>query len=285
MRTEAIDRTQRSTQDAEDSARLYLNEISRIPLLAPARELELAEQIALGDEAAVGILVESNLRLVVRVARAYRNEELPFLDLVQEGNLGLLRAARKFDHRLGYRFSTYAMWWIRQAMVRAIRDYGQTIRVPVRAAECVARLRRAESDGEHQNSQTAAPMPDRRWSQPSAKIIEMARRVQQPLSLDRVVDDMVWAEVLADDTAVAPPQAAEIRQLREHLHDLLEQLPDRLRTIIELRFGLRDGHYRSLQEVSEELGVSRERIRSLEMRALAMLRRAGIRTNLHAYLK
>ena len=230
MQASATNRTQDTIDAADDSVTLYLHEISRVPLLTPARELELAERIAQGDEAAVRLLVESNLRLVVQVARSFHHDELSLLDLIQEGNLGLLRAARKFDHRLGYRFSSYAIWWIRQAVTRAIYNKGRAIRVPVYAAEGVARVRRSERRGGQQDSQTAAPRPDRRRRQPSTKIIELASRVQQPLSLDRYVNEMVLAETLMDERAESPPEAAETCQLRDQLHTLLAQLPARQRS-------------------------------------------------------
>ena len=285
MRTLALEPKQRSTEETEDSVSLYLNEISRTPLLTPARELELAEQIALGNETAIRLLVESNLRLVVHVARSYSIEGLSLLDLIQEGNLGLLRAARKFDHKLGYRFSTYAIWWIRQGIARAINNQGQIIRLPIHPVESVSRVRQPKRAAELAGSETPAPVPTHLRRQPSENLIGLARRIQQPLSLDQSVNNMVRAEALADDTVESPSEVAELRQLRNVLCRLVDQLPERQRAVIELRFGLHDGHHRTLQEVSVNLGLSRERIHQLERTALANLRQAGAHTDLHTYLE
>jgi len=280
----ALEVPQADAAQPDDGTMLYLQDISRLPLLTPQQELALGERIAAGDEEALRIMVESNLRLVVSVAKRYRNEGLSLLDLVQEGNIGLIRAAHKFDHRLGYRFSTYAIWWIRQAVTRAIANHGQTIRVPVHVTEGISRLQktmRMMEQGEGEGSET----PDA--SLPSKKIVEMARMAQQPISLERVMgddNDVTLAEAVEDTEAISPSQAAENKMLHERLADLVGALPDRERKIIELRFGLADGKPRTLKEVSGAFGLTRERIRQLETAALSRLRQSGEQTDLREYL-
>jgi RNA polymerase primary sigma factor len=265
---------------------LYLHDISRLPRLTPEQELELGERIANGDEDALRIMVESNLRLVVSVAKRYRNEGLSLLDLVQEGNIGLIRAAKKFDYKRGHRFSTYAIWWIRQAVTRAIANQGQTIRVPVHITEGMSRLhrleRQLEQDGEEQGEVLAEQQ-----DLPSEKVVEMVRLVQQPLSLERAVgddNDATLAEAVEDSDAVSPLDAAENSVLRDRLSMLIDGLPDRERKVIELRYGLTDGRPRTLKEVSGAFGLTRERIRQLETSALAHLRQSSAISDLRDYL-
>jgi RNA polymerase primary sigma factor len=286
-----IDTAQDTTGSGEDSTMLYLRDISRIPRLTPEQELELGERIAKGDEEALRIMVESNLRLVVSVAKRYRNEGMSLLDLIQEGNIGLIRAATKFDYHRGYRFSTYAIWWIRQAVTRAIANQGQTIRVPVHITEGMSRLNRSlrlvEQD-EHEEGQdhTAEPHPAA-TNVPSDKVIEMVKMVSQPLSLERSVsdeNDASLAEAVEDTDAVSPVLAAENSMLRERLITLVGGLPDRERKVIELRYGLFDGRPRTLKEVSGAFGLTRERIRQLESAALSHLRQVGDEGDLREYL-
>jgi RNA polymerase primary sigma factor len=280
----ALEVPQADAAQPDDGTMLYLQDISRLPLLTSQQELALGERIAAGDEEALRIMVESNLRLVVSVAKRYRNEGLSLLDLVQEGNIGLIRAAHKFDHRLGYRFSTYAIWWIRQAVTRAIANHGQTIRVPVHVTEGISRLQktiRMAEQGEGEVSETADA------SLPSKKIVEMARMAQQPISLERAMgedNDVTLAEAVEDTEAISPSEAAETKMLHERLADLVGELPDRERKIIELRFGLADGKPRTLKEVSGAFGLTRERIRQLETAALSRLRQSGEQTDLREYL-
>ena len=284
MSAPAFEVKQAAAAQPDDSTMLYLHDISRLPLLTAAQERALGERIANGDEEALSILVESNLRLVVSVAKRYRNEGLSLLDLVQEGNIGLIRAARKFDYTLGHRFSTYAIWWIRQAVTRAISNQGQTIRVPVHVTEGISRLRRNEQQRE---DEAGEPLEEHDAHLPSAKIVEMARLVQQPISLERVMgedQDATLAEVVEDPDAISPSEEAEHHMLHDRLVGLVRDLPDRERKVIELRFGLNDGRPRTLKEVSGAFGLTRERIRQLETAALLRLRQSGEQGDLREYL-
>jgi RNA polymerase primary sigma factor len=286
-----IDTAQESTGASEDSTMLYLRDISRSPRLTPEQEIELGERIANGDKEALRIMVESNLRLVVSVAKRYRNEGLSMLDLIQEGNIGLIRAASKFDYRRGYRFSTYAIWWIRQAVTRAIANQGQTIRVPVHITEGMSRLNRelrlVEQDENEADLDHPAEARPAASKVPSEKVVEMVKMVSQPLSLERSVGDdneASLAEAVEDTSAVSPLAAAENSVLRDRLILLVGGLPERERKVIELRYGLFDGRPRTLKEVSGAFGLTRERIRQLENAALSHLREAGEEDNLHEYL-
>jgi RNA polymerase primary sigma factor len=271
---------------AEDSTMLYLHDISRLPRLTPEQELALGERIAQGDDEALRIMVESNLRLVVSVAKRYRNEGLSLLDLVQEGNIGLIRAAKKFDYTRGHRFSTYAIWWIRQAVTRAIANQGQTIRVPVHITEGMSRLHRLERQIEQEGDEEAATALAEA-DLPSEKVVEMVRLVQQPLSLERAVgdeNDATLAEAVEDSEAVSPLEAAENSLLRDRLTVMIDTLPDRERKVIDLRYGLTDGRPRTLKEVSGAFGLTRERIRQLETSALTHLRQSTALSDLRDYL-
>jgi RNA polymerase primary sigma factor len=273
---------------AEDSTTLYLHDISRLPRLTPEQELELGERIANGDEAALRQMVESNLRLVVSVAKRYRNEGLSLLDLVQEGNIGLIRAAKKFDYRRGHRFSTYAIWWIRQAVTRAIANQSNTIRVPVHVSEGMARLHRAEYANQPDGEEEALSEGHEQTADiPSEKVVKMVRLVQQPLSLERTIgddNDATLEEAIEDTEASSPEATAENTLLRDTLTMLIGNLPARERKVIELRYGLADGRPRTLKEVSGTFGLTRERIRQLETAALTQLRQTGELTNLREYL-
>lgn len=289
MNAPVVDSTQGTSTQAEDSTMLYLHDISRLPRLTPEQELQLGERIANGDDEALTTMVESNLRLVVSVAKRYRNEGLSLLDLVQEGNIGLIRAAKKFDYKRGHRFSTYAIWWIRQAVTRAIANQGQTIRVPVHITEGMSRMHRqmrlVEQEGEEGTAASEALANSH--DIPSEKIVEMVRMVQQPLSLERSVgdeNDASLAEAVEDTDAVSPPEAAENAMLHDRLSLLIDTLPDREKKVIELRYGLADGRPRTLKEVSGAFGLTRERIRQLETSALTHLRQSGQLTDLREYL-
>ncbi len=279
-----------ASSTSDDGTMLYLNEISRLPRLTPEEELELGARIAQGDEAALRRMVESNLRLVVSVAKRYRNEGLSLLDLVQEGNIGLMRAAKKFDYTKGYRFSTYAIWWIRQAVTRAIANQSQTIRVPVHVTESLSRLNREEwlragGDGETASSPDGAA--GRAAGVLSERIIEAVRLVQQPLSLERSSsdeNDAYLGDAVEDTNAISPVDAADNKLLHMRLVELLSGLPERERTVLELRYGLVDGHPRTLKEVSRQFGLTRERIRQLESAALQHLRLSGRQFGLDEYL-
>ena len=275
---------------SDDDTTMYLNEISHVPRLTPEEELELGYQIAHGDEAALRRMVESNLRLVVSVAKRYRNEGLALLDLVQEGNIGLMRAAKKFDYTRGYRFSTYAIWWIRQAVTRAIANQGQTIRVPVHVTESLSRQNRDEwlrLSGDLEDLDRPEDVAGRPANILSERILEAVRLVQQPLSLERTVgddNDAYLGDAVEDTNATSPLDAAENSVLRARLLELLERLPARERIVLELRYGLVDGRPRTLKEVSTRFGLTRERIRQLENSALAHLRISGHQYGLEDYL-
>jgi RNA polymerase primary sigma factor len=284
MNAPVLDVTRGTSAEAEDNTMLYLHDISRLPRLTPQQELELGERIQDGDEEALRQMVEANLRLVVSVAKRYRNEGLTLLDLVQEGNIGLMRAARKFDFRRGYRFSTYAIWWIRQAVTRAIANQGQTVRVPVHISEGMARLNRIASlsDKDGDDGETVAPR-----NVPPENVVEMVRLVQQPLSLERTAgedNDASLADAVEDPSAESPVAMAENSMLRDRLVTLMHSLPDRERKVLELRYGLADGRPRTLKEVSGAFGLTRERIRQLETSALTHLRETGEQTDLREYL-
>lgn len=274
---------------SDDSTVIYLREISRLPRLTPEEEIELGYRVAQGDTAALKRMVESNLRLVVSVAKRYRNEGLSLLDLIQEGNIGLMRAAVKFDYTRGYRFSTYAIWWIRQAVTRAIANHGQTIRVPIHVSEGLSRLNREEAlRGSPDNEQAASGSAlDRPANLPSERIVEAVRLVQQPLSLERATGDdgdAFLVDAVEDSNAISPLRAADNALLRARLLELLATLPERERMVIELRFGLVDGTPRTLKEVSRRFGLTRERIRQLETSALHHLRTSGYQYGLDDYL-
>ena len=287
MSAPLLDVKQAVSVQSDDSTMMYLQDISRLPLLKPDQELALGERIANGDEEALRIMVESNLRLVVSVAKRYRNQGLSLLDLVQEGNIGLIRAARKFDYKLGNRFSTYAIWWIRQAVTRAIANHGQTIRVPVHVSEGISRLQKTMYLVGQEGEEAREDLEAHEANLPSAKVVEMARLAQQPISLERTVgedQDATLAEVVEDPDAVSPGEAAENHMLHERLVGLVNGLPDRERKVIELRFGLTDGRPRTLKEVSGAFGLTRERIRQLETSALSRLRLSGEQSDLREYL-
>lgn len=286
----------RSTTTAvsvEDDVLLYLREISAKARLTPQQELKLGEQIAGGSKEALSTMIEANLRLVVSVAKRYRNEGLSLLDLVQEGNIGLIRAATKYDYRRGHRFSTYAIWWIRQAVMRAIANQSQTIRVPVHITEAISRLNRTQRWGEQGVQEGAegavprdgsVPMPAKL---PSSEVTNMVKLVTMPLSLERTVgedNDATLAEAVEDTSAISPAEAAENSILRDRLVMLVGSLPERERRVIDLRYGLSDGRPRTLTEVSGDFGLTRERIRQIETSALSHLRAAGDHDGLREYL-
>jgi RNA polymerase primary sigma factor len=266
-----------------ESITRYLREISKIPRLTQRQEIELGRRIAEGDTQALRRMVEANLRLVVNVAKHYRNEQLSLLDLIQEGNIGLMRAAWKFDATRGYCFSTYAIWWIRQAIGRAIAKQAQTIRHPAHVAEELARRSRSERGRGRERTQGCTQQHAER----AERLLEQASLTQQLISLDRPVgdeDDLLLLECLEDERATAPADAAEQRVLRDSLHAVLDQLPSRERQIIELRFGLLDGRARTLHEIGGVIGLTRERVRQLEQRAITHMRQSdGIR-HLRVYL-
>jgi RNA polymerase primary sigma factor len=258
-----------------DSLQLFLKDVGKVPLLTAKQEVELAKRIEMGDLEAKQIMVESNLRLVVSIAKNYRNQGLAFLDLIQEGTLGLVRAAEKFDYRKGYKFSTYATWWIRQAVARAIADKGRTIRMPVHVVEKLNKINRAERKlvGELGREPSVEEIADA-VKLPEAEVESIKRSAQTPVSLEKPVGDdeeSEFGQFLADDKAPAPDGAAETVLRNEGLQDVLNTLSYRERRVLELRYGLGGEHPRTLDEVGRTFNVTRERIRQIENQSLQKL--------------
>lgn len=260
----------------DDPVRMYLKEIGRAQLLSAEEEAELAKRIKQGDQEAKRKLTEANLRLVVSIARRYVGRGMLFLDLIQEGNMGLMKAVEKFDHTKGYRFSTYATWWIRQAITRAIADQARTIRIPVHMVETVNKLNRVTRQllqelGREPTLQEIAEEMDL----PEEKIREIMKIVQEPVSLETPVGeehDSHLGDFIEDQEAPAPADAAAYELLKEQLEDVLNTLTVREESVLRLRFGLDDGRTRTLEEVGSVFGVTRERIRQIEAKALRKLR-------------
>ena len=260
----------------ENPIRTYFDEIARVPLLTKEEEVELAKRIEAGDEEAKKKLAEANLRLVVSIAKKYRGCGLPFLDLIQEGNLGLMKAVEKFDWRKGYKFSTYATWWIRQAITRSIADQARTIRIPVHMVETINKLVRVsrrllQELGREPTSEEIAMEMD---ISPE-KVREIVKASQEPVSLETPVgeeEDSHLGDFIEDQTALAPAEAASRQLLKEQVEDVLDSLAYREKRVLQLRFGLEDGRSRTLEEVGRELGVTRERVRQIEAKALHKLR-------------
>jgi RNA polymerase primary sigma factor len=259
-----------------DTLQLFLKDIGRVPLLTAAQEVELAKRIEQGDHAAKQAMVEANLRLVVSIAKRYRNQGLPFLDLIQEGTLGLVRAAEKFDWRKGYKFSTYATWWIRQAVARAIADKGRTIRMPVHVVEKLNKINRSERKlrGELGREPTAEEIA-RDLDLALEEVEQIRRSAQTPVSLEKPVgdeDESEFGHFLTDETAPLPDEAAEVALRREALRSILDELSPRERAVLELRYGLDGKQPRTLDEVGRTFNVTRERIRQIEHQSLKKLR-------------
>ena len=259
-----------------DPVRMYLKEIGKIPLLTSEEEMEVAKRLAEGDEAAHNTMVEANLRLVVSIAKRYVGRGLPLLDLIQEGNLGLIKAVGKFDYTKGYKFSTYATWWIRQAISRAIADHARTIRIPVHMVETINRVSRASHElvqdlGRDPTSSEIA----KRLHISTEKVEEIMRVAQEPISLETPVgeeDDSHLGDFIQDEDASEPADAATYAMLREQLAGVLKTLTPREEKVLCLRYGLVDGRMHTLEEVGDEFQVTRERIRQIEAKALRKLR-------------
>ena len=260
----------------EDPVRMYLKEIGNVPLLTSEQEVDLAMRVEKGDTEAKRALTEANLRLVVSIAKKYVGRGMPFLDLIQEGNMGLMKAVDKFDYTKGYKFSTYATWWIRQAITRGIADTGRTIRVPVHMVETINKTLRMTRQllQELGREPTPEEVADR-LGVPPARVREVLKISRDPVSLDTPIgeeDDSHLGDFIEDDTALSPADSATFSMLREELANALESLTDRERQVVKLRFGLEDGRARTLEEVGKEFNVTRERIRQIEAKALRKLR-------------
>ena len=259
-----------------DSLQLFLKDIGRVELLTAAQEVELAKRIERGDHGAKQQMVEANLRLVVSIAKKYRNQGLPFLDLIQEGTIGLVRAAEKFDYRKGFKFSTYATWWIRQAVARALADKARTIRMPVHVVEKLNKIVRAERKLRAELGREPSSREIGRDLDLSADEVEHIRRsAQTPVSLEKPVGDEEESEFghfLTDETVPLPDEAAEVTLRKETLGKILSQLSARERRVLELRYGLDGQHPRTLDEVGRTFNVTRERIRQIENQSLKKLR-------------
>ena len=260
----------------EDPVRMYLKEIGNVPLLTSDQEVDLAMRVEAGDTEAKRALTEANLRLVVSIAKKYVGRGMPFLDLIQEGNMGLMKAVDKFDYTKGYKFSTYATWWIRQAITRGIADTGRTIRVPVHMVETINKTLRMTRQllQELGREPTPEEVADR-LGVPAARVREVLKISRDPVSLDTPIgeeDDSHLGDFIEDDTALSPADSATFSMLREELANALESLTDRERQVVKLRFGLEDGRARTLEEVGKEFNVTRERIRQIEAKALRKLR-------------
>ena len=260
----------------DDPVKVYLKEIGRVPLLTPEEEIDLATRMEQGHEEARKRLAEANLRLVVSIAKRYVGRGMQFLDLIQEGNLGLIKAVEKFDHTKGFKFSTYATWWIRQAITRAIADQARTIRIPVHMVETINKVKKVTSQLLHKNGHD--PSADEiaaELDMPVDKVREIMRVAQEPVSLETPIgeeEDSHLGDFIPDDDAPAPAEAASHTLLKEQLSDVLSTLTPREEKVLRLRFGLEDGRSRTLEEVGKEFNVTRERIRQIEAKALRKLR-------------
>lgn len=260
----------------DDPVKVYLKEIGRVPLLSSKEEIELAVRMAEGDLEARKKLSEANLRLVVSIAKKYVGRGMQFLDLIQEGNLGLIKAVEKFDHTKGFKFSTYATWWIRQAITRAIADQARTIRIPVHMVETINKVKKVASQLLHKNGQEPTIIQiATELDMPEEKVREIMRVAQEPVSLETPIgeeEDSHLGDFIPDDDAPAPAEAASHTLLKEQLSEVLETLTSREEKVLRLRFGLEDGRNRTLEEVGKEFNVTRERIRQIEAKALRKLR-------------
>ena len=272
----------------DDPVRMYLKEIGKVPLLEAERELYLAECMAKGDEKAKDELVEANLRLVVSIAKRYVGKGMFFLDLIQEGNLGLMKAVEKFDYTKGYKFSTYATWWIRQAITRAIADQARTIRIPVHMVETIHKVSRCQRQllQELGHEATAEEVAERIGMSPD-KVREIMKIAQDPVSLETPIgeeEDSHLGDFIPDDDSPAPAEAASYEFLKEQLEEVLHTLTSREEHVLKLRFGLEDGRTRTLEEVGKEFNITRERIRQIEAKALRKLRHPSRSKRLKDYL-
>ena len=272
----------------EDPVRMYLKEIGKVPLLSAEREIELAKRMEEGDEDARKELAEANLRLVVSIAKRYVGRGMLFLDLIQEGNLGLIKAVEKFDYHKGYKFSTYATWWIRQAITRAIADQARTIRIPVHMVETINKLIRVSRQLLQELGRE--PLPEeiaKELDMPVERVREILKISQEPVSLETPIgeeEDSHLGDFIQDDNVPVPAEAAAQTLLKEQLDEVLDTLTEREQKVLRLRFGMNDGRARTLEEVGREFDVTRERIRQIEAKALRKLRHPSRSRKLRDYL-
>ncbi len=289
IEVEKIDLSVPDGVSIEDPVRMYLKEIGKVPLLSAEEEIELAKRMELGDQEAKKRLAEANLRLVVSIAKRYVGRGMLFLDLIQEGNLGLIKAVEKFDYRKGYKFSTYATWWIRQAITRAIADQARTIRIPVHMVETINKLIRVsrqllqELGREPSPEEIAAEM-----NMPVERVREILKISQEPVSLETPIgeeEDSHLGDFIQDENVPVPADAAAFTLLKEQLEEVLGTLTEREQKVLTLRFGLEDGRARTLEEVGKEFNVTRERIRQIEAKALRKLRHPSRSRKLKDYLE
>lgn len=273
----------------DDSVRMWLREIGKTPLLTMAEEVSLAKRIEAGDEEAKAILTEANLRLVVSIAKRYSGRGMSFPDLIQEGNIGLIRAVEKFDYRKGYKFSTYATWWIRQAITRAIADQGRTIRIPVHMVETINRLIKTQSQLlQDLGREPTLDEVSKEMGMPPDRVSEIYKIAPEPLSLETPIgeeEDSHLADFIEDQEAISPAEAASNLILREKIEESLNKLTPRERDVLKMRFGLDDGYSRTLEEVGRHFKVTRERIRQIEAKALKKLRHPSRSKKLRDYLE
>ena len=272
----------------DDPVKLYLKEIGRVPLLDADREAELAKKMSEGDEQAKRELVEANLRLVVSIAKRYVGKGLFFLDLIQEGNLGLMKAVSKFDYTKGYKFSTYATWWIRQAITRAIADQARTIRIPVHMVETIHKVTKVSRQMlQEKGREVSATEVAKEMNMNPDKVREILKIAQDPISLETPVgeeEDSHIGDFIEDQESPAPAEAASYELLREQLNEVLHTLTPREEAVLRLRFGLEDGRQRTLEEVGQQFNITRERIRQIEAKALRKLRHPSRSRKLRDYL-
>ncbi len=272
----------------EDPVRMYLKEIGKVPLLSAEEEIELAKRMENGDQEAKKRLAEANLRLVVSIAKRYVGRGMLFLDLIQEGNLGLIKAVEKFDYRKGYKFSTYATWWIRQAITRAIADQARTIRIPVHMVETINKLIRVSRQLLQELGREPTPEEiSEEMGMPVDRVREILKISQEPVSLETPIgeeEDSHLGDFIQDDNVPVPAEAASFTLLREQLVEVLGTLTEREQKVLRLRFGLDDGRARTLEEVGKEFNVTRERIRQIEAKALRQLRHPSRSRKLKDYL-
>ena len=272
----------------DDPVRMYLKEIGKVPLLTPEEEVELAVRMAEGDEEAKRRMTEANLRLVVSIAKRYVGRGMLFLDLIQEGNLGLIKAVEKFDHTKGYKFSTYATWWIRQAITRAIADQARTIRIPVHMVETINKtIRVSRQLLQELGHDPSAEEIAEEMGMPVEKVRDILKIAQEPVSLETPIgeeEDSHLGDFIPDEDASEPSEAASFSLLREQLEEVLDTLAPREKKVLELRFGIVDGRTRTLEEVGKEFNVTRERIRQIEAKALRKLRHPSRSKKLRDFL-